>query len=187
MNRHLITVIIIVLVAVISSATYAQYESSDKSPIGIKASLYRPSASQLSDMKSMWISPTIQYNTMFDENDRPSLVLSFSWFNEEQGYTKGKVLPLTATYIKRYGEDPNRSFYLGAGTGIYVAKYQSVNNSGWVDSKGTKLGLNLVGGVEFGTSMYAELRYDLVPSISGTAGDIDFSGLTLSIGTHTAY
>lgn len=193
MRPRLIAAVACALVIAGASAVSAQYETSDRSPIGIRVAVYRPSDSLLSDLGSAWLGPVVDYNWRFDRRDRPEVKISLGWYGEDKGVDKGSYLPLTATYIKRYyREDQDTCWFVGGGVGAYFVDYRHIV---WFDSvrygvvkdKSTEVGLNIVGGYERGP-WFAELRYDLMSSLGLTGGDsVDFSGFTLSVGTNMAF
>jgi hypothetical protein len=157
----------------------------------------------LSGIKSTWFSPTLDYNFKFDKFDRPSIIISASMFSVESGYRKAQMTPVTVTAIKRFGDNPDRTWYAGGGVGMYSVDYTFIythvvntviNNvltpqtvSSLENPSGKKLGFNLVGGLELSGSTFVELRYDAMSKLSTVNSDIDFSGLSISVGTRTAY
>lgn len=180
------------LVLALVSEVCAQYQSSDRSPIGLRVAVYRPNDGKLKDLSSNWLGPVIDYNVRFDRRDRPEIKASFGWYGEDKGVDKGTYLPLTATYIKRYyKERSERCWFAGGGAGVYFVSYRHVVPVGptfqVVKDRGTEFGLNVVGGYENGP-WFVELRYDLTSSLGLTGGgSIDFNGFTISLGTNIAF
>lgn len=193
MKARLVAVIACALIIAAASAVSAQYESSDRSPIGLRVAVFRPTDSVLSDLSGNWLGPVIDYNVRFDKKDRPEIKASFGWFGEDKGIDKASYLPVTATYIKRYyKENSDRCWFAGGGAGIYLVSYRHVAQTGpfsvdLVKDRGTEFGLNVVGGYETGP-WFLELRYDLTSGLGVTGGgSVDFSGFTLSLGTNIAF
>lgn len=194
-------VMVFVLVSVLATASLAQYESSDKSRFGVRFIALHPSDSALKNVNNYWIGPAVDYNLAFDKLDRPSVIISLGWLSESKGYSAGRYVPVTATYIKHYGNDEEKGFYLGTGAGIYYEKFDTYASdlvfnpntgqmqSTMVPSTGSKnkVGFNVLGGYHFGT-WFAELRYDKISELGMSVGSgVDFSGLTFSFGTNVAF
>lgn len=174
------------LVLILVSAASAQYESSDRSAVGIRMAVYRPTDSALTALGSTWLGPVIDYYPRFDKNDLPQIAVSLGWFSEEKQYNKASFTPITVSYVKRTrGEGSN--WYYGGGLGAYFVKFQEPTFTGIVKDSGTLLGANLVVGREWG-AWFADLRYDITGSLDTQhSGGVGFSGLTLSIGSHFAF
>lgn len=182
--------IIASLTFIVSTAAFAQYEPTNKSVVGLGMSLFHPLDSDLSDVASDWLSPSIEYNMRFDEKDRPTRVLSLTWFGEDGGNVKAKFVPLTYTYIKRHsknGEDTG--WYTGFGLGVAKVRIEANNfMTGWLSESSTNLGITLLAGYEPSDSVYAELRYTNFGSVTNTnTGKVGFDGLMLTVGTRVAY
>lgn len=170
-----------------SAVSYAQYENDNRNRVGVRMSVYVPQSAKLRDISSVWANPMIDVNLTFDKQDRPTSMISFGWFGTDDNNSngaKGTMIPVTATYLKYFGDNPDKSWYVGGGLGVYTTKYKTYYSS---DSN-TKIGINLAGGTTFGSGWYAELRYDdarVTPT--DYFGDINFSGLSLCIGTHLGF
>ncbi|MCE5314141.1 MAG: hypothetical protein ABFD49_12015 [Armatimonadota bacterium] len=176
-NRYLTIALVFSLVSILGCAALAQYESSNKSIFGVRASMFCPSDSELADVNDIWLGPTVDYNMKFDEFDRPNFIISASFFSEEFGYYDAKMIPITASAIQRFGDgNSNMNWYVGSGVGMYSLKYGPYDSS--------KIGASFFGGIELSGATFIELRYDVLPKMSiPSSSDIDFSGLSLSIGT----
>ncbi|MCL5104300.1 MAG: hypothetical protein M1133_09320 [Armatimonadetes bacterium] len=200
MRSRLFTAILaIVFIAILSSATFAQYEDRERGRFGIRFIDFRPSNSVLKSVNANWIGPSLDYNLFFDKLDRPTWVISLGWLSESSGSGSGRYVPVTATYLKHLSDVEGKGFYIGAGAGVYYNKVdtsieetiivggQSQRVAFATSGSQNKFGVNLLGGYEFG-AWYAELRYDKMGKLSMSRGPgIDFSGLTLSFGTRMAF
>lgn len=193
MKAMRVAVVAFALITTAASAVSAQYESSDRSPIGLRVAVFRPTDSVLKNLSKNWLGPVIDYNARFDKKDRPEIKATFGWFGEDKGIDKASYLPVTATYIKRYyKENSDRCWFAGGGAGIYLVSYRHVVPTGpfsnsLVKDRGTEFGLNVVGGYETGP-WFLELRYDLTSGLGiADGGSVDFSGLTVSLGTNIAF
>lgn len=186
-SRGLVILTAIALSLVLASAATAQYESSDKSPIGVRLATFLPSSGSVSKAGSTWLGPMLDFHTTFDEYDRPTSMISIGWFGKDEGSTKATCLPITATYMKHFGKDTYKGWYAGGGAGLYKVKFNQYMP--WParpdERSGTKFGVHLVGGVAFG-AWFAEVRYNKTSSLDTATGGADFSGLTLSVGSHFA-
>ncbi|MCE5199257.1 MAG: hypothetical protein ABFD54_15760 [Armatimonadota bacterium] len=177
----------LLLTILLGTTAFAQYESNDRSPIGIRVGFFMPSGSALSDINGIYIGPMLNYQTKFDNMDRPSLTVSVGWFGDETNYKRASLIPLTANYIKHFGTNPNRSPYIGGGVGLYYTSYRPGSSYYYDTYKDFNLGLNMVAGIELGATIFAEASYSMVPKISAGSEDIDFSGLCISVGSRMAY
>ncbi|OFX17901.1 MAG: hypothetical protein A2Z18_00850 [Armatimonadetes bacterium RBG_16_58_9] len=173
----------LVLAIAFASAAAAQYESSDRSRIGLKMSVFRPTGSDLKTMNDNWLGPVLDYNVSFDEFDRPRTIVSIGSFSEQGQYTEASVIPITATYFKRFGEDKDSAWYVGGGLGLYITKFKYVYLN---EDKNKILGYHISAGREFSV-YYVDLRLDLVNKMLYEGVDISFSGWTLSLGSHYTF
>lgn len=185
--------VLVALAAFISAPAFAQYEATDKSTFGVGVSFMRPSGDELRDIKDLWMGVSLDYHFRFDEFDRPSTVVSVGWFGNDREFTKANLIPVRGTYIKRFRGGAESTWYVGGGLGVYFTNYKSygfdprILRNTWMTDSGMKLGMNLIGGLEFGGGWYAEAKYDKVGKLSRELGpSIDFSGLTLSFGSRLA-
>lgn len=191
---HLIAIILFLFV-INASCVYAQYDSNDKcSAIGFAFELNCPSSSALTDIKGVWTGPVLQYNTMIDKTGRPQLVMSLGSFSSERAYSKGSMLPLKATYIKRYSGTEENGLYIGAGLSAAWVKFQGAGYNMFTreyeltKDKGIVTGINVIAGYELGSIWYAELGYNFLGKLTTSVGDeIDFSGLSLTVGSRVSF
>lgn len=183
-KRYHIAIFVSALIAIFAVSACAQYEATDKSRVGIKMVYWMPSDSALSELTSSWIGPIIDVNITFDKFDKPNTIFSFGWFGENQGGLSTNYIPLTASYIHRLGNNPEKGFYVGGGLGAYMLKYRVFDAGG----TGTNYGLNLFAGYEINSAWFAEIRYDMIDKFEAPfLGDIDFSGMSVSIGSRLTF
>jgi len=168
-----------------SAASFAQYDAHNRERVGIRLSAFRPSGTFLKYMGSTWLSPSLDINLKYDQLDRPTALMSIGWFGGEDTtrYAKASMVPVTATYLKYFGNNPDKSWYVGCGAGLYYNKFQTSYDS----YTGAKPGINMLGGLAFGGGWFTELRYDNAGSLSAPFGNIDFSGLSICFGTHLGF
>lgn len=180
---------LLVLIVVIASSALAQYKDSDRSLIGLQVSVFNPSGSELGDIGKSWVGPTVDFNVLYDQYDRPTGIISVGLFSDDASGVSASFTPITATYIKRFGKDVNNTWYVGGGLGAYLCKFeQFAGFLGNVEDKETKYGVHLTAGYEFGKFYFANFSYDVVDDLSTQFGqNIDFSGWTISVGTHYTF
>ena len=174
------------LVFAVASAAMAQYESSQKSRIGIGMALFKPTSSVLKGIRSTWSGPTIDINLTYDEFDRPKAFATIGFFSQDSNMYRASLTPVTATYIKRFGTDPASCWYVGGGLGAYLVKFQRT----WPSTSGsaTKYGFHLVAGRELGGFYYVNFRYDMVDKLGVPGfGEVDFSGWSVGFGTRYTF
>ena len=169
----------LVLALGLASAASAQYTDERRSPIGLGLSVFVPTDSTLSDISSTWLGPVLQWNARFDRFDRPDLIVSVGWFAEDNQFEKASFFPISATYLKRIGEEAENTWYYGGGLGINFVEYERRFPFPQIDESSTEIGIHVVGGREFQGGWFGELRYDF----GGSAGGADFNGFMLSVGT----
>ena len=187
MKSRALIVILAAVATLTASAAAAQYQSSDRSRFGLKLAFFRPSGGDLKSMNNTWLGPAMTYNVSFNEHDRPNLLITASWFGEEGSFVRASIIPITASYVKRFDESREGSWYVSGGPGLYFAKFEQASFPSWIKSTGTKLGFHVSAGREL-SAYYADLRYDFIDKMSVTGGgDVDFSGWTLSLGTHYTF
>lgn len=195
MNRkNALVLLVAVFVGACSCPVFGQYESSQKSPIGIGFSMVRPSDSALRDITSTWFGAMLDWNIRHDELDRPTIVGSVGWFGKSELTSKGSFVPLRLAYIKHLEEGSGVGWYAGGGLSAYYVNYEGfrqsifTNQREYVDESGMKMGFNLLFGREFGAGWYAQLGYDNVSSLSlPTGGSLKFGGLSLTVGSRLAF
>lgn len=189
---RLAAVIILLLSA---QAAFAQYEMYDKSRVGVALSVMHPTGSQLKNINGYWLGPTLDVHLKYDSLQRPTLIASMGWFGNEGATAKASFVPLRLTYIKRLSQSERGGWYVGGGLDVYYVTYDGLEydpftrNTIPVNQSGTPMGINLLGGLEFGGgAWYAEAKMDMVKSLSlSTAGSVDFSGMTLLFGSRLAF
>lgn len=188
-------IVVVMLVVAVGSAAFAQYESSNKSRLGVRMMCYRPSQSTLRDLNGCWLVPSVDIHLTFDKYDRPNSMLSVGWFGQDgkqDGWDiNAKMVPITATYIKRFGNENGSKWYAGGGVGVYVMSYREATSYYTsIKDSGKQLGLSFVGGLEFaGGAWFAEMRYDKIGKLNRKDfnDSIDFSGWSVSLGSRLAY
>ena len=174
------------LALIVSAASYAQYETSNRTRVGVRMVAYRPTGSQLKSMGSTWLTPMLDVNLLYDKQDRPTAFISMGWFGGEDNSsrTKASMIPVTTTYLKYFGKNPDKSLYVGGGLGLYSTKYETP----WSSNSNRKIDFNLAAGLSFGNGWFSELRYDharVTPT--DYSGDVDFSGLSICVGSHLGF
>lgn len=176
-------------ICMVCSCAYAQFETKDSSPLGIRMTDFRPSGSVLKGMSGNWFTPALDYNFRFDSQDRPTCVASLSLFNLDAGGKQARFIPLTVTVIKHFAKEAGQSgWYAGAGLGLYNFRFTDWYNYSRLSTSKKTIGVNLTAGYEFSEIMYAELRFEKIGSVYHLGdGTVDFDGLTFSIGTRMAY
>ncbi len=189
--KHLLRAAVVTAVILITASTmvFAQYETDSKTRFGLRLSTYRPSSSSLTNLSGVWYGATIDYNIKFDTNDRPSLIASLTMLGQDKSSKKAKLTPITVNYVKHFSKDTSSNgWYGGGGLGFYMFSY-NISGAFKGESSAKKIGISLVGGYEIGESYFVELKYDKIGSIYNFAEnkDINFDGITLSLGTRIAY
>ncbi len=183
------SVICVVAIAVLcSSAAYAQFRTSDRSPLGVSLAVMRPTGSDFKELGSFWLGPTLHFNFGFDQSERANATLSFTWFGQDEWNKKSNYFPLVVTYIKRFGNDQDNPWYFGGGLGVYFVSYKefSASTYRWTRDTDTKIGIHYVVGKERG-GWFFELRQDLVPSMDISTGrSVGLSGVSLVVGSKMA-
>lgn len=187
-SRVSAVVICFALVVFCASAAYAQFRTSDRSPVGVSLAMMRPSGSDFKEMGDVWLGPTLHVNLSFDQFDRANAMLSFTWFGQDEWNKRSNFFPLVATYIKRFGTDTENPWYFGGGLGVYFVSYKEipVGRFSFERDTDTKFGVHYVVGKEYG-GWFLEFRHDLVPSMEISSGrDVGLSGWSLVIGSRMA-
>lgn len=184
MKLRMLFILLAIILAVPFSA-FAQYQSTNSSPVGLALSFYRPSGAELKSLESNWIGAELFYHAKFDEQERPRLTASIGWYsttNNSTG-TSGRFVPIRVDALKRFGEGES-CWYAGYGLDCYFASYRRFGLS----DDGTLFGFSLTGGREFGNGWFAEIRRDQVSKLDHSRwGDIDFSGWSINVGSRFAY
>jgi hypothetical protein len=177
-----------------SQACLAQFESTDKSRIGIGVGIARPTGSKLRSIKSLWFGPTVDVHVLRDSFDRPTAIASIGWFGQDSGAERASYVPVKFTYIKRFNKADEGGWYMGGGLAVYWAKFEGFDydpftrSQKYVSKSGMPVGINILGGLEFGGAWYGELSYDAVTSLSlPTGSSVDFSGLSINFGSRLTF
>jgi hypothetical protein len=187
-SRMLAVVICAAFVVFCASAAYAQFRTSDRSPVGVSLAIMRPTGSDFKEIGNIWLGPTLHINLDFDQFDRANAMLSFTWFGQDEWNKKSNFFPLVATYIKRFGKDAENPLYFGGGLGVYFVSYKEIPVGKYIFERytDTKLGVHYVVGKEYG-GWFFEFRHDLVPSMEiGGGRSVGLGGLSLVIGSRMA-
>lgn len=192
--RRLCLAAAMIALVLVSQTCFAQFQSIDKSRLGVGLSLVRPTGSQLKSLNSTWIGPVLDLHITSDSQGRPITMVSIGWFGERNDLAKASLVPVKLTYIKRFNNETRDGFYVGGSLDAYFATYQGYEYDPFtrapkfVDEKGMPLGVSLLGGIEFGGAWYGEMRYDMVGGLSlPTGNSVSFSGLSLNFGTRLAF
>ncbi len=186
--RTLVLVAVVMLFAALVSPAYAQYETSDKSRIGLGLSSFFPVGGELQSLTSYWLSPRMDLHLTFDKQDRPQTMLSISWLSENNSSADARMVPIEASYIKHFSNDRDKSPYAGAGLVGAVVLYNGyVPFLGQEEASATEFGTTWFAGYEY-NSWFAELRYDMIsPLPFPGGGSVNFSGMCFTLGTHYAF
>jgi hypothetical protein len=192
--RNLCRAAAVVVLLCASQAAFAQYESDNRSRLGIGVALIRPTGSHLKNLSNTWLGPTVDFYILYDSLSRPTLTASLGWFGQEKDMTTANLVPLRLTYIKRFGGETGSRWYAGGGVDVYIASYkgyeynQFTRTTEYVDESGMPIGVSLLAGIEFGGAWYGEARYDALSGLSlPTGGSVNFSGLSLGFGSRMAF
>lgn len=184
------TITIAILCFIASNSAFAQYETV-RPKIGLKLNGFYPSGSVLSKMSRFWMAPAMEYNLSFDHNDRPTQIISASFFSNDSTTARAKILPITYTVLKRLsGGENSGGFYFGGGAGIYLTTVEALdwNALKWEGNDKRLFGVNLVAGYDLNETWFAELKYDKCSKHNDPVlGKVNFDGFCLSIGTRLAY
>jgi len=188
MNRRFLALAAAAAIAgLLPMSARAQYQISDRSRAGLSLSFMRPTDSKLRELGSVWLSPSLYVNLRFDDTDRATTSVGITWCGQEGGGGSANIIPVTATYVKRFGDNKESPWYVGGGLGAYWVNYK-----GWVGltrqtDKDVKLGLHVVFGREFG-GWYAELRREVVSSLErdNGQGSIGLGSWAITIGSRMA-
>jgi len=174
------------LVFGLAGSAQAQYEANDRSPIGVRMSFYKPFSDPISDIKSIWMAPGLDYNGKFDSLDRPQFTASIAWLAESNETTSCKIIPIGVQFIK-YANDSYPSRYVGLGATAYFINYRQWKwFSGWRSDNRKKLGVSVSYGIDFG-SWYVEGTYQISEKMGlAYGGDLKMDGAGISIGTRRA-
>ena len=197
MKLSILAAIAAVVIALsFASSASAQFEAADKSPLGVALSVFRPSGTELKDLGSNWLGASLFWQMGFDDFDRPNSTISVGWFGSDNATSKANLVPLRASYIRRFGGEDS-CWYVGAGLGLDFVHFERAEllfdptngySYGTASDNGTKLGGSLSFGREFGGGWFFELRKDMVGSLRHqTGGSIDFNGWSINVGSRLAY
>ena len=142
---------VVVALSFASSAS-TQFEAADKSPLGVALEVFRPSSTELKDLGSNWLGADLFWQMGFDELGRPSATISVAWFSADNATTKARLVPVRATFIKRFGGEES-CWFVGAGLGLNFVHFERAEaipdssffgyHMGLVSDNGTKLGGSL--------------------------------------------
>lgn len=189
--RNFVSAAIVIAAIVLPMSAHAQYQISDKSRVGVSMAAMHPSGAKLQSLGRYWLGPTLQINVTFDELDRANGVVALTWFGQESASARSNIIPLTYTYIRRFGKDQENPWYVGGGAGAYFVNFKSIEpnafgGNSYVSDNKIQYGVNLVAGKEMG-GWFVEFRKDFVSSMTRSNGaSLDLSSWQFSIGTRLA-
>jgi len=181
------------VVLALASGAFAQFESTDTSPMGVGITMFRPSSARLKSLGGNWLGATLQFHVKRDELERPNALVSIGWFSADKTATRASIVPFGFTMIKRFGAQES-CWYVGGGLDMFFVHFQDVEfdpatfSYRSVSDNGTKFGYNLAFGREFGSGWYFEAKRNSIAKLSHkTGGSIDFSGWSITVGSRLAY
>ena len=180
--------LVILLTLAAGSQAFAQYDEDRPSKLNIRFGVYRPSGSKLrAEGGSVWKTFGFDYTAQFDQLGRPRGQFSLESAAESKGRFKGRLTSVQYTrFLRKKSSSNSRGFYLGAGTGVFLASERLEGT--WFEppekESGTKLGFSAVGGYDFNANWFAEVRYARIGEL---APGVDFSGLSLVIGARQLF
>lgn len=193
MSLRLLHIAVLTILVSLSTAAFGQYQVADKSRLGVAAALFMPSDGTLSDIKGTWMGAGVDFHVHYDAMARPDVMMSLGWFGNESGSTKASLVPIRATYIKRFSQSESGGWYVGGGPAICFAKYEGTDynpvsrNFEFGSDSSVVVGLGVVAGLEFGGAWFAQISYDKFGKLERFNGSkIDASGLALTFGTRLA-
>ena len=197
MNRTIwIRALVVILVTASSTAALAQMEGDEPSKLSVFVGLYSPSGATLrNEGESMWKVLGVGYALKMDALGRPKSYVTVEFASSTGDHFSGQRTSLTYMQMfrpKPKSEDNVGGFYLGAGVSANMVK-ERVDAQPyemppvWLegeDNSGTQFGFTAVGGYDFGSNFFAEVRYI---KMSELAKDADFSGLVFCLGTRSLF
>jgi len=176
-----------VLIVVLGTCVLAQYDLHERSRVGVRAVVFRPDASELTGLNANWLGPQVDFHLGFDDYDRPTQMISVGWFGEDSGRATGKLVPLTASYVYRFGDESANPWYIGGGIGAYFASYEYIQGFSIVKDKETKMGYHVSFGREVG-SWFGGVEYHFIDELGLRTGEsLDFSGWSIVLGARYTF
>lgn len=185
-------------VGIISPAT-AQYSDEQGQKMSVFVGLYSPSGNTLQDEGgSMWKTVGLGYNMSTDSDGRPTGIVSLGYSGAKKDQFSGRRISLTYTRMFRTNtsSETSRGLYYGAGIGASLVS-EKVDARPYAfpdpekpylltgeDNSGTQFGFTGVLGYDLNQNFFVEVQYS---QMSKLAENVDFSGLTFSIGTRTLF
>jgi hypothetical protein len=194
MRRLLYLCLLLAIVAFgIASQAIAQSTDDNNQKFAIFGGLYMPSGSTLQDQgATTWKSFGIAMNLKMDDDGRPVSFLSLDCASISKTYFTGAKYGLNYTRLfhRPVTGDSWRGFYWGIGGGISAASEKIDEQLFQIppvfgeDNSGMQLNVSVLGGYDFNQNFYTELRYTKTTEL---APNVDFSGLTMYIGTRSLF
>ncbi len=177
----------------IASQAFGQYTDENPRKYSVYAGVYMPSGSLLRDSGSAaWKQFGVALNTNMDEDNRPGAYIGLDYASvSDRGYQGNRIgLNYTKLFHSQVEEGKGQGLYYGLGAG-FSWNSSEIKEQLWQDppiSSRTDSGLQYavtgICGYDFGEIFYAELRYTQTTKL---APDVDFSGLTLLVGTRSLF
>jgi len=177
----------LLLILVLGLQVGAQWGEERPSRINVKAGLFRPSSENLRTAGgSVWTSLGVEYVLDYDEMSRPVTFVSLERVSEDTADLKASFMPISYTRLWRKNADSAKTFYYGAGAGIYflnVEEHPARPPLIPVDESKISLGFTGIVGYDVTNNLYAELRYTKPGKVAG----IDLGGLMVCVGTRNLF
>ena len=198
MNKSIRTCGLLVALAIaFSAAAFAQYDDQPGSKFSAFVGLYSPPTGALREGGSLWKSFGVGYSLQSDAAGRPTLYLSADYKGAQKNSFTGSCISLTAMKLfhsNPESEEATSGLYYGAGVSANLldekidAQPFQIPPIDADNASGTAFGITAVGGYDFGSSFYAELRYSLMSKLTSDLGeDVDFGGLAVFVGTRSLF
>jgi hypothetical protein len=186
-TTRIFTVLVLVVLAVgLAGGAWAQYESSDRSPIGVRMNLFKTFSGPIGDIKQYAMAPGLDYNGKFDSLDRPRFIASVTWLAESVDTRSFKIVPITFQYL-HYLNDKYPATYVGVGVGSYYVNYREFQPTfGWKSDNKRLYGMSVSYGIDWG-GWYVEGTYQKTQDMQLAYGSsLNMDGISVTIGTRRA-
>lgn len=180
----------IAALALVVPAIHAVAQSSDDDAadnrLTAKIGMFRPSGSLLRSGSSLWKTFGVDYALKQDDQGNARTVVGFGYAATSGNRFKANDASLSYTRIWRKSSTATGGLYCGAGAGLHITREEltpAFLSPGSRES-GMEPGLTFLAGYNLGENWFAEMRYTKVGEL---AKDVDFSGLTFSLGARRLF